>query len=56
MADEIKQPGNIASVLPTNPSRGAGKRKRPAAPPVKEKEQRRRQHPDDTPHQVDEYV
>ena len=57
MTDEIKQPRNIGSVQPSNPSRNAGQRKRPRQDSGKRDAERRRQPPiDDQPHQVDEYV
>ncbi|MDJ0741216.1 MAG: hypothetical protein QNJ91_15985 [Gammaproteobacteria bacterium] len=58
MADEIRQPGNIAQVQPSRRTRDSGARKRPRQP-----EQRRdndaRPKPrrdDGETHQVDEYV
>lgn len=57
MSDEIKQPGNVARVVPTNPSRGAGPRKRPRQSPQKPGPQQRKHPPaDDEPHRVDEYA
>jgi hypothetical protein len=56
MADEIKQPGYVGQVQPLNPSRSAGRRKRPRQPPQRQQGERRTPRRDDDPHQVDEYV
>jgi len=57
MADEVKQPGHIGRVLPLNPSRGSGERKRPRRPPQGPASEKPGQRPDDDPpHRVDEYV
>jgi hypothetical protein len=57
MADEIKQPDNIGRVLPVNPARDTGRRKRPRQPPAPEgRQERRRPPPDDQVHRIDEYV
>jgi len=57
MADEIKQPGNIGAVLPLNPSRGAGQRKKRRQAPEKPSAEKPRPSPDDDrPHRIDEYV
>jgi len=57
MADEIKQSGTVPVVTPLNPSRGAGRRKRPPQQqPADERKPRDRRPDDDPPHQVDEYV
>lgn len=60
MGDEIKQSDTIARVLPLNPSRNTGQRKRPPKPPQDTADSRRRKDnkgdPDQPPHQVDEYV
>ncbi|MCB1801588.1 MAG: hypothetical protein KDI82_07875 [Gammaproteobacteria bacterium] len=56
MGDEIKQT-DIARVLPPNPSRGAGQRKRPRRPPQNPDERVPRKREDDqSSHQIDEYV
>lgn len=56
MGDEIKQT-DIARVLPPNPSRGAGQRKRPRKPPQKPDERARHKRDDDpSSHQIDEYA
>jgi hypothetical protein len=56
MADEIKQTGNVTKVQPTNPSRGAGQRKRRPAPAKPAAERPPRPPVDDQPHQIDEYA
>lgn len=58
MADEIRQPGNIAVVQPTSRTRDSGARKRPRQPePRRDKDSHRKPRRDDgDAHQVDEYV
>lgn len=55
MADEIKQSGFVGRVLPLNPTRdsGARKRRQPREPEKKKPEKDRR---DDGPRHIDEYV
>lgn len=57
MTEQIKQPGNIARVLPLKRTRDTGRRKRPPQMPEKSDADKAKQRPtDDGSHHVDEYV